>query len=89
MAHLQVKVTPGTRESAIGEWQDGILRIKVREPAAKGKANEAVVKLLAKKLGMPASAINLKLGATSRTKLLEIEGLSDDETRRRLGAPML
>ena len=48
MAHLQVKVTPGTRESAIGEWQDGILRVKVREPADKGQANAAVVRLLAK-----------------------------------------
>jgi uncharacterized protein YggU (UPF0235/DUF167 family) len=89
MAHLQVKVTPGARESAIGEWQDGVLRVKVRERAEKGRANEAVVKLLAKHLGVPSATVTLKLGATSRTKLLEIVGLSDDEARRRLGAPML
>ncbi len=89
MAYLKVRVTPGARESAIGEWRDDGLRVKVREPAEKGRANEAVAKLLAKTLGVPASAVVLKRGGTSREKLFEIDGLDDDELRRRLGAPML
>jgi uncharacterized protein YggU (UPF0235/DUF167 family) len=89
MAYLQVRVTPGARESSVGEWQNGALRIKVREPAEKGRANDAVIRLLAKSLGVPATAIQLKRGATSRDKLFAIDGLLDVEVRRRLGAPML
>lgn len=89
MAYLTVRVTPSARESAIGAWQGDTLRVKVREPAEKGRANEAVAKLLAKALGVPAGAVVLKRGATSREKLFEIDGLDDDEMRRRLGAPMI
>lgn len=89
MAHLKVRVTPGARESAIGEWRDDALRVKVREPAEKGRANEAVARLLAKTLGVPANAVVLKRGGKSREKLFEIDGLDDEELRRRLGAPML
>lgn len=89
MGYVRVRVTPGSREAAIGEWREGSLRVKVREPAEKGRANEAVGRLLAKALAVPAGAVTLKRGATSREKLFEIEGLDDNEVRRRLGAPML
>ncbi|MEO8457840.1 MAG: DUF167 domain-containing protein [Chloroflexota bacterium] len=89
MAHLRVRVTPGARESAIGEWQGDLLRLKVREAAEKGRANEAVARLLAKSLDVPPTSVTLKRGATSREKLFEIEGLDDAEVRRRLNAPML
>lgn len=89
MAYLKVRVTPGARESAIGEWVDGVLRVKVRKVAEKGRANEAVTQLLAKALGVAASDVVLKRGATSREKLFELAGLDEAEIRRRLGAPML
>jgi uncharacterized protein (TIGR00251 family) len=89
MGYLTVRVTPGARESAVGEWKEGVLRVKVREPAEKGRANDAVTKLLAKTLGVPATAVVLKRGATSREKRFEVDGLDDDELRRRLGAPMI
>jgi uncharacterized protein YggU (UPF0235/DUF167 family) len=89
MARITVRVTPGARESSIGEWRDGVLRVKVREKADKGLANEAVRRLLAKALGVPPSAVALVRGAASREKAFEIESLDDGEVRRRLGAPML
>jgi uncharacterized protein len=89
LAYLRVRVTPGARESAIGEWQGDLLRLKVREPAEKGRANEAVARLLAKALDVPPTNVTLKRGATSREKHFEIEGLDDAELRRRLNAPML
>ena len=89
MPYLKVRVTPGARESTVGEWKDGVLRVKVREPAEKGRANEAVARLLAKSLAVPPTAVTLKRGATSREKLFEIDGLDDAEVRKRLGAPML
>ncbi len=89
MGYLKVKVTPGARESTIGGWQNDVLRVKVREAAEKGRANEAVARLLAERLGVPPTAVLLKRGAASREKLFVIDGLSDDDLRRRLGAPML
>ena len=89
MGYLKVKVTPGARESSIGEWQDDVLRVKVREAAEKGKANEAVARLLAKRAGVPPTSVVLKRGATSREKLFSIDGVAEDELRRRLGAPIL
>jgi uncharacterized protein YggU (UPF0235/DUF167 family) len=89
MGHLKVRATPGARESATGEWVEGVLRVKVREPAREGRANEAVVRLLAKRLAIPPGQITLKRGATSREKVFEVEGLEDAEIARRLGAPLL
>lgn len=89
MPALTVRVTPGARESAITSWRDGVLRLKVREKAEKGRANDAVVRLLAKALDVPPSAVTLKRGATSREKQFDIDGLTGDDMRRRLGAPMI
>lgn len=89
MGHIRVRVTPGARESAIGEWVEGVLRVKVREKAEKGRATEAVARLLAKRLDVPPSAVTLLRGATSREKAFAVDGLDDAEVARRLGAPML
>jgi hypothetical protein len=89
MGYLTVRVTPGARDSAVTGWQADVLRVRVREKAEKGRANEAVARLLAKSLGVPASAVVLKRGPTSREKLFEVDGLDDAEIRKRLGAPML
>lgn len=83
-----MKVTPGARDAAM-EWRDGLLRVRVREKAEKGRANEAVARLLAKQLGVAAGDVVLKRGATSREKLFEVAGVEDAEIGRRLGAPMM
>ncbi|HUF53270.1 MAG TPA: DUF167 domain-containing protein [Dehalococcoidia bacterium] len=89
MAYLRVRVTPGAREAGLSGWHQGTLRLKVREPAEKGRANDAVVRLLADKLGVAPTSVSLKRGAASREKLFEVEGLSEEEILRRIGAPML
>jgi uncharacterized protein YggU (UPF0235/DUF167 family) len=89
VGYVRVRVTPGSREAAVGEWKEGALRVKVREAAEKGRANEAVARLLAKSLAVPPTGVTLKRGATSREKLFEVDGLDDEELRKRLGAPMI
>jgi len=89
MAIVRVRVTPGASESAIGDWREGVLRVKVREKAERGRANEAVGRVLAGALGVPPSSVTLVRGATSREKAFAVEGLDDAEARRRLGAPMI
>ncbi|MFN3863636.1 MAG: DUF167 domain-containing protein [Erythrobacter sp.] len=69
---LAVKVTPGAREEAITLTEEAVL-VKVRAPADKGAANDAVVQLLARALDVPASRIGLLRGANSRQKLFRVE----------------
>ena len=85
MARLKLHVTPGAREDGLAGWQGNSLHVRVRARPEKGLANEAALRLLAGRLNLPRSRLALVRGATSRDKLVEVEGLSDDELRARLG----
>ncbi len=72
---LPVRLTPGARRNAISgmaEDADGTCRLKVSVTAVRegGKANAALIKLLAKSWGLPQSAISIKSGAKARAKTL-------------------
>jgi uncharacterized protein len=68
-----VRVKPGSRKGPLVEvGADGELTIYVQERAVDGKANEAVVKLLATHLGVPRSRVELVSGATSRVKRFRV-----------------
>ena len=70
MANLKVRVTPGAREDAIVGWQEDVLRVRVRAAAERGKANEALCRLLARKLGMALSTVSVVRGGGSRDKVM-------------------
>lgn len=81
---LNLKITPGApRDEVLGELGDAV-RVKLRAPPVDGKANEALVRFLAERLGLHASAIRLVAGATGRRKVIEITGLALEEARRRV-----
>ncbi len=89
MANLPVRLTPGAASDRIDGWDvdvEGrpVLKVRVRARPIEGEANEALVKLIAKALGVPKSAVVLQRGGQSRTKMLVIEGLSEDEAKARL-----
>jgi uncharacterized protein YggU (UPF0235/DUF167 family) len=68
-----VRVKPGSKKGPLVETRaDGELTIYVREQAVDGKANAAVVRLLAEYLGVPRSRIELASGAASQTKRFRI-----------------
>lgn len=69
---LQVKVTPRAKCPAIDLAGDGTLVVKVREPAADGRANAAVVAALAEHFQVAKRAVTIVHGQTSRRKLVEI-----------------
>ena len=70
---LTAHVKPNARVNAITAWlDDTTAKISVTAAAEKGKANEAVIRLLAEHYGVPPSAIRLVRGATTRMKQLEI-----------------
>jgi uncharacterized protein YggU (UPF0235/DUF167 family) len=71
---VSVRVKPGSRKGPLVETgSDGELIIYVRERAVDGRANEAVVRVLAEHLGVPRSRVSLTSGATSRVKRFRIE----------------
>lgn len=60
------------------------IKIKLRAPAVEGKANAALRSFLAGELKISERAIVLERGQKSRDKLIRIEGLSEEDARRRL-----
>ncbi len=70
---LALRVTPGARSESV-ELADGKVVVKVRVKPEDGKANAAVLDLLAAALGIAASRLHLLRGATGRDKLVRIEG---------------
>ena len=86
MSHsrIEVKVIPGASRSEIVGWLGDALKVKVAAPPEKGKANNAVVRLLSARLGVSSAAISLVKGATASWKQFAIDGLSEQELRRLL-----
>jgi uncharacterized protein len=70
---LPVRAQPGARFNGIRGLQDGMLKVAVTQVAEKGKANTAIVKVLAKELGLRKSQIHLLSGETSALKRFLIE----------------
>ncbi len=67
-------------------YQDQVLRVRVTAPPEEGRANDAVVALLAKALGVPKSRVRILRGHTARNKVVSVEGLTPEEAARRLEA---
>ena len=81
---LSVKVVPGASRDAVAGWLGDALKVRVRAPAERGKANAAVEKTLAAALDLPEEATTIVAGRTSPRKTMEIVGLSEEEVRRRI-----
>jgi len=84
MATLQFHVIPRAKSNEIAGQHSGSIKIKLRAAARDGKANAALCDFLAEQLGIPKRAIVLKRGHKSREKLIRIDGLSEEDVRRRL-----
>jgi len=81
-----VRVQPRSRKSEIAGERAGALLVKVTAPPVDGKANDAVRRLIAKRLRVPISRISVVRGESARHKLVEVEGIDDAELRRALAA---
>ncbi|QSV63081.1 MAG: YggU family protein [Dolichospermum sp. DL01] len=71
----RVKVKPNSKQQKIEELADGSLTVYLKSPPVDGKANEELIKLLAKKFDVSKSSIRIKSGTTSRQKVIEIDGI--------------
>jgi hypothetical protein len=82
---ITVRLTPRGGRDAIEGWDGEVLRVRVAAAPVDGGANEALVRLLAKALRVAPSRLTLVTGAQSRTKTVEVDGLSAEEIRAALG----
>jgi len=89
MAVLSIRVTPRSSKPGIGEWKTDpsgrpFLEVRVAAAPADGAANEEVIKLLAKQLGVAKGAVEIVSGMTSRLKRVQAP-CDEGELRERLG----
>lgn len=88
-AALTVRVTPRARRTEIaGVMDDGTLRVRVTAPPVEGKANAALVRLLAEVLQVRANRIEIIAGQTGLDKILSILDLTPEEVQTRIQAWM-
>jgi len=84
---LTVRLTPNGGRDAMDGWVtgadgEGHLKARVSDPPDKGKANKALIVLVAKAAGVAKSAVSLVSGDTQRKKILRIEGDPEDIVSR-------
>ncbi len=83
---LPVLAHAGAKRNAILGERAGALRVAVTAAPERGKANEAIQKLLAETLDLKPGRITLIAGATSRQKKFLLDGIEPDELKHRLAA---
>jgi len=85
-ARLSLRVSPGARKSAVVGRYGERWKIRVAAPAESGKANDALIELLGKTLGVARSQLRLVTGASARDKIVEVKGIDAEESDRLLSA---
>jgi uncharacterized protein (TIGR00251 family) len=89
VARLSLRVQPGARrERLVGRMADGTLKVAVTAAPEAGRANAALVRLIARTLRVDVHAVTVARGGASRSKVVEIAGLDDAELRRRIEAAL-
>jgi uncharacterized protein YggU (UPF0235/DUF167 family) len=91
VCRISVRLTPGAAHDRLDGWDSDpegrpVLKARVRARPIEGRANDALVRMVADALGLPRSAVCLHQGDRSRIKRLEITGLDEAGARARLTA---
>src|SRR5215475_341141 len=81
---VSVRVQPRASRDEIAGVIDGALKIRLKAPAVENRANEALCDLLAVLLKTPKSAVRILSGERSRTKLVELRGVTRQQVEKLL-----
>jgi uncharacterized protein (TIGR00251 family) len=85
---INVRVIPRSSKNML-EWEEGALKARLTAPPVDGAANEALITLLAQRLGVPKRDVNIVHGATGRHKTVEITGMTTEAIEQKIkGAKM-
>jgi uncharacterized protein len=81
---LRLRVSPGARNARVVGRHGQAWKVRVAAPPEGGRANEAVVRLLAETLSLPRGAVTLVSGHGARDKVVRLDGLDQTQIERRL-----
>ena len=84
VALVQIRVVPRASRDEIVGFNGEVLKVRVTAPPEGGRANEALLLLLAERFGCPRSVLTLVRGQRSREKLVRVSGHSLQEIQARL-----
>lgn len=82
---LNIRVQPNSSKEEAGEVRNDALIIRLTAPPVEGKANDALIRYLSKRLAVAKSRVTLVQGERGRNKLVAIQGLGAREAAMRLG----
>lgn len=85
-ARISLRVQPNAARNEVIDFSNGVWRIKVAAPPLKGKANKELITFLSRSLGVGKEALAISKGLTRRSKVITIDGLSQEEVRQRLSS---
>ena len=79
---MTIRVQPRASRNEVAGVHGDALKVRLTAPPVEGAANEALVDFLATTFGIPARAVTIVSGASSRTKIVELAGVTEDRVRR-------
>jgi hypothetical protein len=79
---LSVRVQPRASANEIVGLHGDALKVRLTAPPVEGAANRALVELLASTFGIPVRAVTIVAGASSRTKVVELDGVTEERVSR-------
>jgi uncharacterized protein len=85
-AQIDVRLLPRGSRDELNGFSDGVLQAKVTAPPVDGKANRALCRLIAKRLGLAPSRVSVFRGGKSRLKQVRVEGIDSQALREALGS---
>jgi len=86
---IKVKVLPRSSRTEISSKANGVYRVKLTDPPVEGRANQALIALLAEILGVPKRDIEITAGKISRLKTVKVHGMSEVAVTQALEAENL
>ncbi len=81
---VRLRISPGARRSGIVGRHGDAWKVRVTALPEDGRANDAVVRLVADELDLPRASVSLVSGRSGRDKIVELAGIDHDEAQRRL-----
>ena len=79
---LTLKVLPGARKTGFSGHHGDAWKLRISAPPVDGKANEAIIRFLAKLAAVPTGAVRIVSGFTSSTKIVELDGIDSAHLER-------
>ena len=83
---ISVRVYPNAKRDELMGLSNGVWQVRVSAPPVKGKANTRLIALLSQVLGVGKSSLSIAKGHTSRSKVIAVDGLTEEEVTRRLSS---